>query len=223
MAAAAAGLLLVGAVGWWFWVHEPDPPRLAPQREQAALLIVDEFLHNTAFTGKLSVDRPDLNPQRFCSRQVIESRELGTDLVIGVFASCQELARWGNMLITSNDYHDESWFQGPMLLTITEDRVRDCLTAEPMVQACHLPDLAPEDDHGLGPAGYRSPLTGEFYQTAPRDDYTAAIRKVFSPAGFQFIRRNDELQWPDLPSPDTQAKQQFGLPADAPFINIGER
>lgn len=69
---------------------------------RATLLeVADRYLEkNSARVGTvLASEKPELNPKLFCDEELIEVRRRDPQLLLGLVAWCEELARSGNVLI----------------------------------------------------------------------------------------------------------------------------
>lgn len=74
---------------------------------EALIEVADRFLETDSDrVGNyvLASDRPDLNPRVFCHEEFVEVRRKGSDLLLGIVAACEELARSGTLLVGGSGY-----------------------------------------------------------------------------------------------------------------------
>ncbi|UBU13397.1 hypothetical protein [Nonomuraea gerenzanensis] len=86
-----------------------------PAQRAALLEAADRFLETDPDrNGRdlLRTERPELGPRTFCREEFVEVRRKDPHLLLGIVASCMELARSGDTLVAG------SGFGGPLLLTV---------------------------------------------------------------------------------------------------------
>ncbi|GAA4593993.1 hypothetical protein GCM10023194_59740 [Planotetraspora phitsanulokensis] len=119
--------------------------------------------------GYLVNEKPALHPRMFCHEDLIEVRRKDPQLLVGLIAWCEELARSGHTLVVGTGYG------GPLLLTMQSvngrfivqhvDEPTDGAGYESSTRALFSPEGAPR---AIGLEGAGSDLEKEIYAEARR-------------------------------------------------------
>lgn len=121
---SAAVALAVAAVAWsllqpsWSDVAgtaKEEVVSVDSSTRGALLEVADRFLEtdpDRVGSYVLASDRPDLSPRVFCHEEFVEVRRKSSQLLLGIVAACEELARSGTLLVGGSGYRTS------LLLTI---------------------------------------------------------------------------------------------------------
>ncbi|WP_433245910.1 hypothetical protein ACQPYK_44300 [Streptosporangium sp. CA-135522] len=113
---SAAVALVVAAVAWSalqpFWsdvagTAKEEVVSVDSSTREALLEAADRFLEtdpDRVGSYALANDRPDLSPRVFCHEEFIEVRRKSSQLLLGIVAACEELARSGTLLVGGSGY-----------------------------------------------------------------------------------------------------------------------
>jgi hypothetical protein len=105
----------------------PRPaPHIDPRlRAEVTPMIRAHLEKRNSTDALLAGSSPELKPRSFCDVRLIETRQRGADLLVGVEAFCEELARRGNALVRGTGA------SGGLLLTLrTNDATRTVVHVE---------------------------------------------------------------------------------------------
>lgn len=113
---ASAALITGLGVGFAEW-REPGKPHVDPHLQTELTPVIQRHLETRVDHGGALTSAAKPEGRWFCDLRMVETRRRGPDVLAGIYAHCEELARRGQGMVTGTS------FMAPMLITLRSGAV----------------------------------------------------------------------------------------------------